>query len=99
MFQSLLSLLLASTLSFSSVSTKTEPSFDAKNLLSVSPLPIQKEDMVSPGNLYAASALAIDLDTQSLLYEKNSYQRLPIASLTKLMTAYIILKETDPASI
>lgn len=99
MFQSLISLLLASALSFSSVQTETEVHFDAKSLLSISPLPIQKEDMVSPGDLYAKTALAIDLDTQSILYEKNSYDRRPIASLTKLMTAYVILKESDPSSI
>ncbi len=99
MFQSLLSLLLASALSFSSVQAEPEVSFDAKSLLSVSPLPVQKEDMVSPGSIYAASALAIDLDTQSILYEKSSYERRPVASLTKLMTAYIILKESDPSSI
>lgn len=99
MFQSLLSLFMASALSLSSFSSGTEPSFDAKTLLSVSPLPVQKEEMVSPGELYAESALAIDLETQSILYEKNSYDRRPIASLTKLMTAYIILKENDPSSI
>lgn len=99
MFQSLISLLLASALSFSSVHTEPEISFNAKTLLSVSPLPVQREDMVSPGELYAESALAIDLETQSFLYEKNSYERRPIASLTKLMTAYIILKENDPSTI
>ncbi|QQR55456.1 D-alanyl-D-alanine carboxypeptidase [Candidatus Peregrinibacteria bacterium] len=99
MFQNLLSLFLASTLSFSSISMEEENSFDAKSLLSVSPLPIQKEDMESPGTLYADSALAIDLETQSILYEKNSFKRRPVASLTKLMTAYIVLKENDPSSI
>lgn len=98
MFQSLLSLLLASTLSFSFVSNEA-PDFDAKTLLSVSPLPVRSEELVSPGEIGADSALAIDLETQSILYEKNSYTRLPIASLTKLMTAYIVLKENDPSSI
>lgn len=99
MFQSLISLLLASALSFTSVNSNTEQDFDAKTLLSISPLPVQKEDMVSPGEIYAESALALDLETQSILYEKNSYDRRPIASLTKLMTAYIIFKENDPSSI
>ena len=99
MFQSLLSLFMVSALSFSSVSSETEASFDAKSLLSVSPLPVQNEELVAPSDLYAASALAIDLDTQSILYEKNSYDRRPVASLTKLMTAYIVLKENDPSTI
>lgn len=99
MFQSLISLLLASALSFTSINSDTEQAFDAKTLLSISPLPVQKEDMVSPGELYAESALALDLETQSILYEKHSYDRRPIASLTKLMTAYIIFKENDPSSI
>ncbi len=36
--------------------------------------------------LTAKSALAIDIDTGVVLFSKNIYQRLPIASLTKLIT-------------
>ncbi|MGB9609230.1 MAG: D-alanyl-D-alanine carboxypeptidase family protein [Patescibacteria group bacterium] len=39
----------------------------------------------------AKSALVVDAETDRILFQKNSQQVLPIASLTKLMTALIIL--------
>lgn len=39
----------------------------------------------------AKSALVVDADTGQVLFQKNSRQVLPIASLTKLMTALIVL--------
>lgn len=99
MFQSLLSLLLASALSFSSGALQEkEFGFDQRGLLSVAPIPSLVGEPLSESALYAESALAIDLETQSILFEKQSYERRPIASLTKLMTAYIILKENDPSN-
>lgn len=47
---------------------------------------------------YTASAQAvysIDLESNEILSAKDSDKRLQIASITKLMTAYIILKEED----
>ena len=41
----------------------------------------------------AKSAIAVDLDNGSILYEKNSFIPRPIASLTKLMTVSIVLDE------
>lgn len=100
MFQSLLSLLLASTLSFSTGGLQEKDlGFDDKALLSVSPIPSLIAEDLDASAIYADSALAIDLETQSILFEKQSYERRPIASLTKLMTAYIILKENDPTAI
>ena len=43
----------------------------------------------------AKSALAFDINSQTLTYSKNIHQRLPMASLTKLMTLYIITQEND----
>ncbi len=100
MFQSLVSLLLASALSFSSGSgQKMDTGFDDSSLLTVNPIPHLTGDPLEKNALYASSALVIDLESQSILFEKDSYTRLPIASLTKLMTAYIILEENDPSSI
>lgn len=42
--------------------------------------------------LNAKAALSYDLTTNKLLYEKNSHFRLPMASLTKIATAVIILE-------
>ncbi len=101
MFQSLISLLLASTLSLaSSVSGLADQNFfDDSALLSVSPIPVQQEEFVAPGYMSASAIIAVDLESQSVLHEKNSQLRLPIASLTKLMTAYVILEENDPDDI
>lgn len=39
------------------------------------------------------AGLVMDLKTKTILYQQNIYEKLPIASLTKLMTAKIILDE------
>ena len=43
----------------------------------------------SPPKLAAKSYLLIDADTGKVLVEENADERLPPASLTKMMTAYI----------
>ncbi|HVZ67238.1 MAG TPA: D-alanyl-D-alanine carboxypeptidase family protein [Patescibacteria group bacterium] len=43
-------------------------------------------------NLSAEAAIAYDVTTNTLLYERNIKTRLPIASLTKIMTATIALE-------
>lgn len=42
------------------------------------------------------AALMYDLDTNKTLFEKNATQRLPMASLTKIMTAIIALENPYP---
>lgn len=42
-------------------------------------------------NLSAKSALVYDLTDSKLIYEKNSKERLPMASLTKIMTAMVAI--------
>lgn len=101
MLHSLLSFLLASTLSLGQTSgtAALEPTFDDRELLSVTALPLKKEEMLEPGYLSARARIAVDVNSQTILYEHNSDLKLPIASLTKLMTAYIILQENDPESV
>lgn len=48
--------------------------------------------------LTARSAISYDISTNSLLYSKNAEEKLPIASLTKIMTALIALENLDLAS-
>ena len=43
-------------------------------------------------DLYAKSAILIDADTGRVLYEKNGYEKLSIASTTKIMTCIIALE-------
>lgn len=40
----------------------------------------------------AKAAFFVDADTGQVLYQKNPYERLPIASLTKIMTAIVTLE-------
>lgn len=47
-------------------------------------------------NLASVSALVVDLDKQSPLYEKNADWPVPIASITKLMTAMVVLDAKQP---
>lgn len=99
MFQSLLSLILAGSLTLGSFGANEETAFNDKLLLSVSSIPMQQEEFVAPASMSAQTILAVDLDTQAILYEKNSAARVPIASLTKLMTAALVLEENDPNSV
>jgi len=45
--------------------------------------------------LTAKAALAFDLDSGTILYSKNLDENLPIASLTKLMTALVVVKQKN----
>ena len=46
-----------------------------------------------PGGCYARNAIVVDPSTDEVLYEKNSGASVPIASLTKLMTALVFLEQ------
>jgi serine-type D-Ala-D-Ala carboxypeptidase (penicillin-binding protein 5/6) len=45
--------------------------------------------------VHAASAVLADLDTGQVLFDLNSNQRRPIASVTKIMTALLVVERTD----
>ncbi|GBF11557.1 D-alanyl-D-alanine carboxypeptidase family protein [Tepidibacillus infernus] len=47
----------------------------------------------------ARSAILIDQDTGTILYEKNSHDRLPPASITKIMTMLLIMEALDQGKI
>lgn len=57
-------------------------------------IPVKNPEFLSP-TIKAKSGIAIDLGTGMILFEKNTHDRLPIASLTKLMTATIIVEENN----
>ncbi|WEG12774.1 D-alanyl-D-alanine carboxypeptidase [Pullulanibacillus sp. KACC 23026] len=52
-----------------------------------------------PFNLGAKSAILVDAKTGKILYAKNADKSLPPASMTKLMTEYLVLKELDKGKI
>jgi D-alanyl-D-alanine carboxypeptidase len=49
--------------------------------------------------LTAKAAVAYDLNSGSILYAKNLDETLPIASLTKLVTALTVMKSQDLSSV
>ncbi len=49
--------------------------------------------------LEAKSALVLDVKTGRMLFQKNIHDRLPIASLTKIMTAIIVWENFSPNDI
>ncbi len=52
-----------------------------------------------PPVILAESAVVMDMTNGNILYAKNPYEELPMASTTKLMTAVVALAHASPASI
>ena len=49
-----------------------------------------------PLDLHSSVALVVDQDTNEVLFEKNKHAVLPIASVTKLMTALVTVEANLP---
>ena len=60
---------------------------------------VNAQETLSGNELYAKSAVLMDAKTGRVLYEKNGYERLPMASTTKIMTCIIALENADPETI
>ncbi|MDD4351486.1 MAG: D-alanyl-D-alanine carboxypeptidase [Candidatus Gracilibacteria bacterium] len=54
---------------------------------------IKKDPSLIAPIISANSAIALDLNSGTVLYSKDAYQTLPIASITKLMTALLVLED------
>ena len=50
---------------------------------------------IDENSLYAKSAVLMDAKTKRVLYEKNGYEEMPMASTTKIMTCIIALENAD----
>ncbi|MBI5411735.1 D-alanyl-D-alanine carboxypeptidase [Candidatus Peregrinibacteria bacterium] len=97
MLHALLSLFMLANIQWVAPSVTTS-TFDPVNLLQAPVIPVKKNEAVAP-LIKAKAALLIDMDSGTALYEKNSHDPLPIASLTKIMTAVIILEAHKPDEI
>ncbi len=82
----------------------------AKNVESAEPEVLgvfyKKPEIIPSRNLessdpavYASSAIVVDADSFSVLYEKNSNEQRPMASTTKMMTALVALREFSPTRV
>ena len=49
----------------------------------------------SPGEINAGSAIVMDADTRAILYGKNIHEKCYPASITKLMTALLVIENCD----
>ena len=54
-------------------------------------VPLAKDNDSFPGSTTAASAIVVDAKTKTILFSKNSGAVRPLASITKLMTAMVLL--------
>jgi len=94
MLRSLISLLLLANLSTGTLlptMNDIQSSFDAADLLEVHRIPVKSHETIHP-DIEAKAALVMDVDSGVVLFEKDSRKRMPIASLTKIMTAILILE-------
>lgn len=54
------------------------------------PLPVTADNTL---HISSNAALVVEFDTGKILYAQDAEKRLPIASLTKILTVYLTLKE------
>ncbi len=66
--------------------------------LSLSPVAAASE-ILDGMDVAAKAALLIDPDTEEILYEENIHDRLYPASLTKIMTALLVLEEVEAGNL
>lgn len=67
---------------------------DESSLLPPASPPVSSfQPQASAPTISAQAVFVIDNETDAVLYEKNADQRLPMASLTKIMTAVVVLDE------
>jgi len=61
---------------------------------SIAPLPYEIDD-ISDFDIKAKAAIVLDQETDMVLYSENSKEKMLIASLTKIMTALVVLENVD----
>jgi D-alanyl-D-alanine carboxypeptidase (penicillin-binding protein 5/6) len=68
------------------------PAIDQASGIPASQIPLKQEYAVAP-IIEAKSAIIVDFDSGTILFEKNGDEKLQIASITKLMTVILALEE------
>lgn len=72
--------------------------FSGTAAVPVSALPVRDEAAIAPV-IQAKAALLIDIPSQQVLFSQNAEAPLPIASLTKLMTALLVVDSLEPGAV
>ncbi len=60
---------------------------------------VSAEETDVPDNLYARSCVLMDGSTGRVLFEKNGYEIMPMASTTKIMTLIVALENCNPDDV
>lgn len=60
--------------------------------------PVKIREIAEP-DIAAKSAIVLDMDTNKILAQKNAHIKLPIASISKIITALAAFQESDPEKI
>ncbi|QQR83557.1 D-alanyl-D-alanine carboxypeptidase [Candidatus Peregrinibacteria bacterium] len=96
MLRSLLSILLLAQLNVATAPSTNPPTpwFNMSDMIMASAIPMLKPNAEKP-QIGAKSALLVDAETGMPLLEKSSQEPLPMASLTKIMTALLIVESHD----
>lgn len=94
MFRSLVSIIMVAGLTATAQPAANPDSFNTASLLEVAQIPSFVGPNVEPV-IEAASAFVMDRASGVILYEKAAHDALPMASLTKIMTAIVILEHHD----
>ncbi|QTM98026.1 D-alanyl-D-alanine carboxypeptidase [Sediminibacillus dalangtanensis] len=64
-----------------------------------SSLHVEEEVLLPDLQLKAEAAILVNADTHQILYEKQINQSLPVASMSKMMTEYLVLEAIDQGTI
>lgn len=102
-------LILAASLAFPAITAAATSSKSATRTISASkagatavkrnPVKRKRARRGPPGGVtYAPQAIAMDPTTGQVLYEKNAHRSVPVASLTKMMTALVLLEQEPDLS-
>lgn len=59
----------------------------------------QNNELTNSPELSAMSAILVDFDTGRVLFEKNSHEKLPPASITKIMTMILICEAIEKGKL
>ena len=73
---------------------KETPEIDILRDYKPSFAPNKTQDMIAP-DIAATASMVLDIDSASVLYEKNADQKLAPASLTKLLTALVVIDKAN----
>lgn len=65
-------------------------------IMPLATVPVQAETQMAQPNIVAESAILMDAETKTVLYEKNAYETHYPASITKLMTALLAIENLSP---